>query len=67
MYVGDWVCGGGGDGRGSASVGWPGSACETGCDGGVDDCTKHAGATASVTTNGFENLRRGVRADMSRR
>lgn len=39
MIVGDWACGGGGVGCGSATTGWPGSACAIDCDGGVDDCT----------------------------
>jgi hypothetical protein len=39
MIVGDWLCGGGGVGLGSLTVGWPGSGCAIDCDGGVDDCT----------------------------
>ena len=67
MIVGDCASGGGGLGRGSLTVGCPGSGCATGCDGGVDDCTTHAGATAIVTTNEAPNLRRGMRADIRRR
>jgi hypothetical protein len=55
--------GGGGDGAGSLFSGWPGAACEIGCDGGVDDDTKHADvATEIVVTNGVANDRRGTRA-----
>jgi len=64
MITGDCSCGGGGVGCGSDCSGWPGAAWLIGCDGGVDDDTKHAGTAASVMTNGFANDRRGVRAAM---
>jgi hypothetical protein len=67
MIVGDCDCGGGGVGRGSLTVGWPGSGCAIDCEGGVEDCRTHAGAIAHVITNGAPNLRRGVRADIRRR
>jgi hypothetical protein len=64
MITGDCSCGGGGVGRGSVCSGWPGAGWLIGCDGGVDDDTKHAGTAASVITNGFAKDRRGVRAAM---